>query len=134
MAEPVDNSRFERGLEFFQSHNAEAAEAMEQALGDIAPDLMRYVAEFPFGDLYTRNTLDLKLRQTATLSALACGGHIAQLKIHLKIARKIGLTRDELVEIFMQLAPYAGFPVTINAVLALKEVFGEPHPTDTQEC
>ena len=125
-----DNStdRYERGMAFFRSVNPSAAEAMQQVLGDIAPDLMRYAAEFPFGDLYTRDDLDIRLRQTATLSALACGGHMAQLKIHLQIARNIGLSRDELVAIFMQLAPYAGFPVAINAVLAVKEVFEDEKP------
>lgn len=131
MADNNVTERFERGLAYFRSVHPAAADAMQQALGETAPDLMRYVAEFPFGDLYARKGLDIKLRQTATLCALACGGHMAQLKIHLHIAREIGLTREELVEIFMQLAAYAGFPVAINAVLAVKEVFGEAGQDDT---
>ena len=130
MADDNGSERFERGLAFFKSVNPDAAEAMQQALGEVAPDLMRYVAEFPFGDLYARDDLDIKLRQTATLSALACGGHMGQLKIHLQIARNIGLSKEELVGIFMQLAPYAGFPVAINAVLAVKEVFETMNPSN----
>ena len=75
-------------------------------------------ATAPFGLLER-----FKLRQSATLSALACGGHENQLRIHIGIARSLGFTRDELVELFMQLAPYAGFPVTINAVLAVKDIY-----------
>ncbi|MGI9385958.1 MAG: carboxymuconolactone decarboxylase family protein [Methyloligellaceae bacterium] len=123
MASGNDTVRHDRGLAYFKSLHPDAAKAMQENLGDIAPDLMRYVAEFPFGDIYARDGLDEKLRQTVTLSALACGSHIDQLKIHLQIARNMGFSRDELVEIFIQLAPYAGFPVAINAVMAVKDVF-----------
>ena len=125
MAYSENNERFERGMEFLRSKNPTAAERLEGAFSDIAPDLMRYIAEFPFGDLYAREGLDMRLRQTATLSALATAGHMAQLKIHTGIALQIGFTTEELTEIFMQLAPYAGFPATINAVMALKEVIAD---------
>ncbi|MGQ7249512.1 carboxymuconolactone decarboxylase family protein [Halomonas sp. V046] len=118
-----DDARMERGLAFVRKHNPAAAKALLEQLSDIAPDLVRLVAEFPFGDMYARGGLGPKLRQAATLTALACGGHEAQLRIHIGIAHSLGFTRDELVELFMQLAPYAGFPVTINAVLAVKEVY-----------
>lgn len=119
----ADDMRYERGLAFFKEMHPEAAAAMQENLGDIAPDMMRYIAEFPFGDLYARDTIDPKLRQMATLSALATAGHIAQLKIHIGIALKMGFSRTEIVEGFMQLAPYAGFPAAINAVMAAKDVF-----------
>lgn len=122
MANDTQSERYNRGLAFLRDKNPTAAKRLESAFTDIAPDLMTYVAEFPFGDLYAREGLDMRLRQTATLSALATAGHIAQLKIHIGIAWEIGLTTEEMVEIFMQLAPYAGFPATINAIIALKEM------------
>ena len=118
-----DSARYDRGLALFQKLHPEAAAAMQANLGDTAPDLMRYIAEFPFGDLYAREGLDPKLRQMATLAALATAGHIPQLKIHIGIALKLGFSQAEIVEGFMQLAPYAGFPATINAVISAKEVF-----------
>ncbi|WP_442487821.1 carboxymuconolactone decarboxylase family protein [Halomonas litopenaei] len=123
MSSTTASPNMEKGLAFFRKHNPAAAQALEEKLGDFAPDLMRLVAEFPFGEMYGRDGLDPKLRQSATLSALACGGHENQLRIHIGIARSLGFTRDELVELFMQLAPYAGFPVTINAVLAVKDIY-----------
>ncbi|MDT0618604.1 carboxymuconolactone decarboxylase family protein [Salinisphaera sp. P385] len=122
MAEPSDESRYDRGMAFFEAVHPDAARAMRNNLGEIAPDLLRYIAEFPFGDLYSRDGLDQKLRQTATLAALATGGHMTQLKIHLEIARRMGFSTDELVEILMQITPYAGFPAAINAVMTLKDV------------
>lgn len=125
MADDDQTDRYARGMDFFRAKNPDAAARMERVLGGIAPDLMRYVAEFPFGDLYARDGLDMRLRQTATLAVLAAGGHAAQLKIHIEIAREIGLTTQELVEIFMQLAPYAGFPAAINAITVLQETIAD---------
>lgn len=134
MADQRENDRFERGMDIFRSLNPAAVEVLQKNLGEIAPDLMRYVAEFPFGDLYARQALIPAIRQTVTLTTLACGGHTAQLKIHIQIALNMGMSRDELVEIFMQMAPYAGFPVAINAVMALKEVLDNTTTnSDTQE-
>ncbi|USZ49268.1 carboxymuconolactone decarboxylase family protein [Halomonas sp. DN3] len=123
MSSTPASPNMQKGLAFFRKHNPAAAQALEEKLGDFAPDLLRLVAEFPFGEMYGREGLGPKVRQAATLSALACGGHDNQLRIHIGIAHSLGFTRDELVELFMQLAPYAGFPVTINAVLAVKEVY-----------
>lgn len=125
MSSHPTSPNMEKGLTFFRQHNPAAAQALEEKLGDFAPDLMRLVAEFPFGEMYGRDGLEPKVRQAATLSALACGGHDTQLRIHIGIARSLGFSRDELVELFMQLAPYAGFPVTINAVLAVKDIYPE---------
>lgn len=120
----ADNNRYERGMAFVRSTNPAAAEKLEAAFGDFAPDLMRNAAEYAFGDLYSREGLDKKIRQTATISALASLGHLPQLKIHLGIARSMGFTREEIVEILIQLTAYAGFPAAMNAAMVAKEVFG----------
>ena len=106
----------------FRKYNAKAADGLEAALADASPDLMRYAAAFPFGEIYRREGLDLRARQVATLATLATLGAISQLRVHIGIARKMGLTKEEIAEVFIQLAPYAGFPAAINATLALSEV------------
>lgn len=113
----------ERGMAFFRETHPEAAEAMSTALAGVARDLMRYAAAFPFGALYQRDQLPKRERQIATLSMLAALGALPQLKVHIGIALSIGMTREEIVEIFLQLSAYAGFPAAINAALAAKEVF-----------
>ncbi|MEM7642740.1 MAG: carboxymuconolactone decarboxylase family protein [Pseudomonadota bacterium] len=96
----------------------------EAALSDIAPDLGRYVIEYPFGDIYSRPGLTLPQRQIATIAMLAAMGNAApQLKVHIQAALNVGLSREEIVEVFLQVSVYAGFPAAINAVLAAKEVF-----------
>ena len=122
----TSNDRYERGLEKLKEIDGEAGERVIEALSDIAPDLARYTIEFPFGDVYSRPGLDLKSREIATVAALtALGTAPAQLKVHIHGALNVGCTREEVVEVIIQMAVYAGFPAALNGVFAAKEVFGE---------
>ncbi|CAO3430022.1 4-carboxymuconolactone decarboxylase (EC 4.1.1.44) [Azospirillum argentinense] len=97
---------------------------MVAALADIAPDFATYLFEFPFGDIYSRPGLDLRSREIATIAALAAMGNAApQLKVHIEAGLNVGLTRDEIVEVLIQMAVYAGFPAALNGLFAAKEVF-----------
>jgi 4-carboxymuconolactone decarboxylase len=74
-----------------------------------------------FGDVYTRPGLSLRDRELATVAMLAAkGGHEAQLDVHLHAARNVDLTVDELREVLIQVAFYAGFPAAINAMRRLQ--------------
>lgn len=90
----------------------------------IAPDFGRMLIEFGFCDIYSRPQLDLRAREIATIAALAALGNAQpQLKVHIEAALNVGCTRDEIVEVFMQMALYAGFPAALNALFAAREVF-----------
>ncbi len=122
----MSEDRYKRGWERLKEIDGEAGERVIESLKDIAPDLARYVIEFPFGDVYSRPGLDLKSREIATVSALtALGNAIPQLKVHIHAALNVGCTRQEVVEIIIQMAVYAGFPAALNAMFAAKEVFAE---------
>ena len=100
---------------------------------DIAPDFANYVVEFAFGDIYARPGLDLKSRQIATVAALtALGTAGPQLRTHISGALKVGCSREEIVEVIMQMAVYAGFPAALNGLAAAREVFAEApaHPLE----
>ena len=92
---------------------------------DIAPDLSRFVIEFPYSEIYTRDELDLKTCEICTVAALTAMGVIPQLKDHIRAALNVGNSPKEIVEIIMQMSAYAGFPKAINGVMAAKEVFIE---------
>lgn len=116
--------RFQRGWEQLKAIDGEAGEQVIESLSDIAPDLARYVIEFPFGDIYARPGLDLKSREIATVAALtALGNARPQLKVHIQAALNVGCTREEIVEVVMQMAVYAGFPAALNGMSAVKEIF-----------
>lgn len=125
-AHKQDATRYEKGLEALARIDGEQGEKVIASLKDIAPDLGRYIIEFPFGDIYTRPGLDLRAREIATLAALAAMGNATpQLKVHIKAGLNVGLTRQEIIEIFTQMAVYAGFPAALNAVFAARDVFAE---------
>ncbi|MDP8963816.1 MAG: carboxymuconolactone decarboxylase family protein [Cyanobacteriota bacterium] len=118
--------RYERGWEKLKEVDGEAGERVIESLKDIAPDLGRYIIEFPFGDIYSRPGLDLKSRQIATVAALtALGNAQPQLKVHIHGALNVGCTREEVVEVIIQMAIYAGFPAALNGISTAKEVFKE---------
>ena len=106
--------------------NPKSFRTLEDSLADIAPDLARYVVEFPYGDIYDRPGLDLKTRELVTIAAITTmGGASKQLKSHISGALNVGCTKEDILEVIIQMAVYAGFPRAINGVLAAKEVFGE---------
>lgn len=120
------SDRYQRGWETLMEINEEAGKRVIEELKDIAPDLGRYIVEFPFGDVYSRGVLSLKEREMVTVTALAALGNAGpQLKSHIEGALNVGCTRQEIVEIMIQMAVYAGFPAAINGMLAAKEVFAE---------
>jgi 4-carboxymuconolactone decarboxylase len=121
---PATESRFERGSRALSDIDGKAGENVVSALADIAPDFARYMIEFPFGDIYSRPGLDLRAREIATIAALTAMGNAApQLKVHIEAGLNVGLSRDEITEIIMQMAVYAGFPAALNGLFAAKEVF-----------
>jgi len=123
------NDRYARGLAKLREIDGQAGEHVVDSLADIAPDFARYIVEFPFGDIYARPGLDLRSREIATVAALtALGNATPQLKVHLQAALNVGVTRDEIVEILMQMAVYAGFPAALNGMAAAREVFAAKKP------
>ena len=119
-------SRLERGRRALSMIDGAGGEAVVASLADIAPDFAKYVLEFPFGDIYSRPGLDLRAREIATIAALAALGNATpQLKVHIRAGLNVGLSRDEIVEVLMQMAVYAGFPAALNGLFAAREVFAE---------
>ena len=117
-------SRLERGKRALAAIDGETGQNVVAALADIAPDFATYLIEFPFGDIYSRLGLSPRDREIATIAALAAMGNAApQLKVHIEAGLNVGLTRDEVTEILMQMAVYAGFPAALNGLFAAKEVF-----------
>ncbi len=120
------DARYARGLEKLREIDGHAGERVIEALADIAPDFARYLIEFPFGDIYARPQLDLRSREIAVVAALTALGNAApQLKVHIHGALNVGCSREEVIEVIMQMAVYAGFPAALNGLFAAKEVFAE---------
>jgi 4-carboxymuconolactone decarboxylase len=122
----MSNERFERGWQKLMEVDGEGGERVINSLKDIAPDLGKYIIEFAFGDIYSREVLDLKQRQLVTIASLTTqGGCEPQLTVHINAALNVGLTPNEIVEAIMHCVPYTGFPRVINAIFVAKQIFEE---------
>ena len=120
--EMEQKTRFERGSARLAEVDGKAGAEVVEPLGDLG----RYIVEFAFGDIYSREGLSLRDRELATVAALtAMGGREPQLKVHVGAALNVGLTEKEIEETILQTVPYAGFPTAINAMNVFKEVMAE---------
>lgn len=127
----AEESRLERGRRALAEIDGEAGEKVVASLSDIAPDFATYLLEFPFGDIYSRPGLDLRAREIATIAALTAMGYATpQLKVHIEAGMKVGVSREEIIEIIMQMAVYAGFPAALNGLFAAREVFAQTSATE----
>lgn len=121
-----EESRYDRGLGKMRATFGPGIESALQGLAAASPDLVRCLVEFPFGDVYSRPGLDLKTREMLTVAALTVLGYPqAELKDHILGALNVGCTRDEILEIILQMAVYAGFPAALEAIKTAASVFGE---------
>ena len=68
-SQDVQTDRYQQGWQKLAEVDGQAGEHVVDSLKDIAPDLARYIIEFPFGDIYSRPGLDLKSREIATVAA-----------------------------------------------------------------
>jgi len=118
--------RYQTGWEKLKEIDGEAGEKVISSLQDISPDLGRYIIEYSFGDIYARETLDLKSKEIAVVAALtAMGTALPQLKVHINGALNTGSSINEVKEVILQMSVYSGFPRAINAMNVLKEVLAE---------
>ena len=118
--------RYTRGVRRLAEVDGEAGQRVIEAMQSVAPDLARYVIEFGFGDVYSRDGLDLRTRELATVAGLVALGHAQpQLKVHVHGALNVGCTPAEIVEVIIQMVLYAGFPAAVNAAASARDVFAE---------
>ena len=123
-ADAPSKERYERGSSTLAAVDGPAGLAVVEALAKSFPDFARLVVEFPFGDIYTRSGLDLRARELATVAALcAMGSALPQLRVHVHAALHVGCKPEEVVEVVMQMAVYAGFPAALNGLSVVREVF-----------
>ncbi|MEI8612472.1 carboxymuconolactone decarboxylase family protein [Shewanella sp. PP-He15 brown] len=122
----MSNQRYVQGLAKLTEIDGEAGEKVINSLANICPDLGKYIIEYPFGDIYQREGLDLKTRELVTVAALTALGHCQpQLNVHINGALNVGCAPQEIVEVILQMSVYAGFPAALNGMFVAKAVFAE---------
>ncbi len=119
-----DDQRFENGQKTLWSIHGHIGEGVMAALGDICPDFARMIIQFPYGEIYHRPGLGKRERQIATIASLVTQGNAdKELKAHIQGALNVGLSPQEIMEVIMQMAVYAGFPAAVHGLMIAKEAF-----------
>ena len=88
-------------------------------------DFQHMITEYAWGTIWTRPGLDRRSRSMITLTALVARGHHEELVMHLRAARRNGLTNDEIKELLMQTAIYCGVPDANTAFRIAEKVLSE---------
>ncbi len=88
----------------------------------LAPEYFDYVQQTAFGMIWSRPELPVRDRSMITVAMLAALGHQEELRSHLMGALNVGLSRDELIEVLMQVAVYAGVPAAVAALRTAADV------------
>ncbi len=90
---------------------------------EMAPDLHRIAAEALFGSIWPRPGLATEHREMSTLSVLCVLQRENQLRQHIANALNLGLTPQQVIEVFIHVSYYGGVPTAFNAMGIAKEVF-----------
>ncbi len=88
----------------------------------LAPEFFELASTFCFGGFWARSGLDIRSRSLCTVAQLAALGRTNELKIHLRGALNLGISREELIEVLMQTSQYAGIPAAVQALNAAADV------------
>ncbi len=104
---------------------SEKPTSAQQAFGDIAPALADYTDRVLFGDVWQRPGLSPRDRSLITVASLVALYRTNELPFHLKLAIANGVTREELTEMVIHLAFYAGWPSASTAVGIVRRVFAD---------
>jgi 4-carboxymuconolactone decarboxylase len=120
----TDEQHFENGLAMLKTMVGEAeAERVRQGWREVSPDLERLILEFVAGRIWTRSGLDLKTRSLSTVAALTALGRTSALELNIRMALGNGATKEDVLDIMLHMAPYAGFPAVWDAMKIAARVF-----------
>ena len=90
---------------------------------DLDRDFQTMITEYAWGTVWTRPGLDRRTRSLITITALVARGHHEELAMHLRAARRNGVTVEEIGETLLQSAIYCGVPDANTAFRIAREVF-----------
>ena len=120
----MDKETFERGLAVRRKVLGKAyVDAALQNADDFNRPFQEFLTEYCWGAVWGNEGLPLKTRSLLNLAMLGALNRRHELKTHIKGALTNGVTREEIREVFMQVAIYAGVPAAVDAMRLAREVF-----------
>ena len=122
----TDQQRYEQGMTVRREVLSDAH--VDRAIAgtdELTADFQDFITRVAWGDIWSRPGLDRRSRSVAVLTALIALGHHEELAMHLRAARRNGLTVDEIREVILQAGLYCGVPAANTAFRIAKDVFAD---------
>ena len=122
----MDRETYRRGLEIRSAVLGE--EYVNEALAkadDFTKPLQDLLTEYCWGAVWGRDGLPLKTRSMLNLAMISVLNRPNELRTHIKAALTNGVSRDEIREIFLQVAIYAGMPAAVDSFRIADDAFAE---------
>ena len=122
----MDKELFEKGLSIRrQVLGADFVDNAFATADDFTRPMQELVTQYCWGEIWGRPGLDRKTRSIINLAMISALNRPHEVKVHVKAAITNGLTKDEIKEVFLQVAIYCGVPAGVDSFRIAKEVFKE---------
>ena len=117
---------YESGVaQLYEMLGEEKAEAVITKFRNLSPLFEKEAVSVVFGRTWSREQIDLKTRSLCSIGILAALGRINALRINFSLALENGASKEEIIEVLLQVAIYAGYPAALDALSILHEVLTE---------
>jgi 4-carboxymuconolactone decarboxylase len=122
----TDDERHEAGMRIRREvlGDAHVDRAVERTT-DLTRDFQSFITRYAWGDIWSREGLDRRTRSCITLAVLTALGREAEIAMHVRAARRNGLSPEEIGEVLLHTAVYAGLPRGIAAFAVAQRVLEE---------
>jgi len=122
----MSDDRFKKGMAVRKAvlgeNHVERAEANKS---EFDADFQRFITETAWGSVWARPGLERKTRHLLTIAIMATLGRHEELAMHIKATQNTGVTRDEVKEVLLQVAVYAGIPAANAAITIAKQIYAQ---------
>ena len=122
----MDKATFERGLEIRKSVlGKEFVENSIASADDFNMPMQELVTEYCWGAVWGRDELPKKTRSMLNLAMISALNRPHELKMHIRGALRNGVSKEEIREVFLQVAIYCGVPAAVDSFRTARQVFDE---------
>jgi 4-carboxymuconolactone decarboxylase len=129
MSAPDDDPVFEAGMRIRREVLGDAhVDRAAAGASELTQPFQDFITRYAWGAVWARDGLDRRTRSAITLAVLAALGREHELALHVRAARRVGLSVEEIGEVLLHTAVYAGVPAA-NAAFALAERVLAEHDT-----
>jgi 4-carboxymuconolactone decarboxylase len=116
----------DRGMELRREVlGAEHVDDASAKTTEFTKDFQDLITRYAWGEIWARPGLDRRMRSAITLTALIARGHFEELAMHVRAARRNGLSDEEIKEVLLQSAIYCGVPTANHAFAVASRVLEE---------